>query len=98
MNVLVCSVVGKNGVRAEVRFCSGPSCDAQFLVRIETKEYSINNCAFMKADSLWYAKDRLSLTETLQLAESIADKQEMPPERVEDQIPANWIDSPAVGV
>lgn len=76
VNVLVCSVIGKSGVRAEVRFCSGPCCDARFVVRVEAKEYSINNCAFLKADLLWYAKDRLSLPETLLLAESIVEKQE----------------------
>ena len=74
VNVLVCSVTGKSGGRAEVRFCCGPNCSAKFLVRVETKAYDYVGSYYAKADSIWYAPDPLSLTETLRLAENIAEK------------------------
>ncbi len=72
VNVLVCSVVGKIGTRAEVRFICGQNQCATFLVRVETKHFEQNGQYFDKADSLWYAPNPLSLTETIRLAENIA--------------------------
>jgi hypothetical protein len=74
VNVLVASVIGQSGTRAEIRFCCGPSCSARFLVRVETKRYDSGTYYCSAADSIWYAPDPLSLTETLKLAENIAEQ------------------------